>query len=200
MFLLDSDPTTSSPERSAFPLKSYADDSARVAFTEKLLDKIGHLPGCRLRRRRHKRAFQWKEWQKFRHDSRTRGPTRRITPRSLRIWGWRRLFQGHGFLSARRPIPYCRRFAKQSSSLRRGPGLCSLLLAERRARSAIVFSKAATQGKDADAFTIVGVVGSVKQAGLTEEAAQGAVYYPYGFHSDDIFAAVRTACRRNRLD
>ena len=49
------------------------------------------------------------------------------------------------------------------------------------------------QGKDADAFTIVGVVGSVKQAGLTEEAAQGAVYYPYAFHSGDIFVAVRTS-------
>ena len=49
------------------------------------------------------------------------------------------------------------------------------------------------QGKDADAFTVVGVVGSVKQAGLTEEAAQGAVYYPYAFDSDDIFVAVRTS-------
>ena len=34
-------------------------------------------------------------------------------------------------------------------------------------------------GKDADAFTIVGVVGGVKQAGLTEDEAQGAIYYPY---------------------
>jgi hypothetical protein len=49
------------------------------------------------------------------------------------------------------------------------------------------------QGKDAEAFTIVGVVGSVKQAGLTDEAAQGAIYYPYAFHSDDIFVAVRTS-------
>jgi hypothetical protein len=49
------------------------------------------------------------------------------------------------------------------------------------------------QGKDADAFTIVGIVGSVKQAGLTEEAAQGAVYYPYAFHSGDIFVVVRTS-------
>jgi predicted permease len=49
------------------------------------------------------------------------------------------------------------------------------------------------QGKDADAFTIVGVVGSVKQTELTDEAAQGAVYYPYSYRSDDIFVAIRTS-------
>jgi len=46
---------------------------------------------------------------------------------------------------------------------------------------------------DAEAFTIVGVVGRVKQAGLTDDAAQGAVYYPYIFHTDDIFVVARTA-------
>lgn len=33
------------------------------------------------------------------------------------------------------------------------------------------------QRNDADAFTIVGVAGPVKQAGLIEDEAQGAVYY-----------------------
>jgi predicted permease len=48
-------------------------------------------------------------------------------------------------------------------------------------------------GKDADAFTVVGVVGGVKQAGLTEDEAQGAIYYPYAFRIDDnVFVAVRT--------
>jgi predicted permease len=46
---------------------------------------------------------------------------------------------------------------------------------------------------DADAFTVVGVVGAAKQAGLTDEIAQGAVYYPYAFRSDDSqFVVVRT--------
>jgi hypothetical protein len=45
---------------------------------------------------------------------------------------------------------------------------------------------------DAAAFTIVGVVGRVKQAGLTDDAAQGAIYYPYVFRSDDIFVVART--------
>jgi hypothetical protein len=47
--------------------------------------------------------------------------------------------------------------------------------------------------KDADAFTVVGVVGAVKQAGLTDQAAQGAIYYPYALRTDDsLFAVVRT--------
>jgi predicted permease len=49
-------------------------------------------------------------------------------------------------------------------------------------------------GKDAEAFTIVGVVGGVKQAGLMENAAQGAIYYPYSFRiGDSVFVAVRTS-------
>ena len=47
--------------------------------------------------------------------------------------------------------------------------------------------------KDSDAFTVVGVVGAVKQVGLTEEIAQGAVYYPYALRTDDrLFVVVRT--------
>ncbi len=49
-------------------------------------------------------------------------------------------------------------------------------------------------GKDAEAFTVVGVVGGVKQAGLTENEAQGAIYYPYVFRVDSgFFVAVRTS-------
>ncbi len=49
-------------------------------------------------------------------------------------------------------------------------------------------------GKDAEAFTIVGVVGGVKQAGLTENEAQGAIYYPYSFRiGDSVFVAARTS-------
>jgi hypothetical protein len=52
----------------------------------------------------------------------------------------------------------------------------------------------AEPGKDADAFTVVGVVGGAKQSGLTEDEAQGAIYYPYAFHFDDsVFVAVRTS-------
>jgi len=49
-------------------------------------------------------------------------------------------------------------------------------------------------GKDAETFTVVGVVGGAKQAGLTEDEAQGAIYYPYAFRiGDSVFVAVRTS-------
>jgi predicted permease len=49
-------------------------------------------------------------------------------------------------------------------------------------------------GKDSEAFTVVGVVGGAKQAGLTEDEAQGAIYYPYAFRiGDSVFVAIRTS-------
>jgi predicted permease len=49
-------------------------------------------------------------------------------------------------------------------------------------------------GSDAEAFTIVGVVGAMKQASLTDDDAQGAVFYPYSARfSSDVFVLVRTS-------
>ena len=49
---------------------------------------------------------------------------------------------------------------------------------------------------DSQSFTVVGVVGAVKQAGLTDQTAQGAVYYPYALRLDDrLFVVVRTSQR-----
>jgi ABC-type antimicrobial peptide transport system permease subunit len=45
---------------------------------------------------------------------------------------------------------------------------------------------------EADAFTVVGVVGSVKQAGLTDDVAQGSIYYPYTYRPDsNLFVVAR---------
>ena len=47
---------------------------------------------------------------------------------------------------------------------------------------------------DAEAYTIVGVVGAVKQADLTDDEAQGAVYFPCGHRPDrDLFVVTRTS-------
>ncbi len=47
---------------------------------------------------------------------------------------------------------------------------------------------------DAEAFTVVGIVGSVKQADLTDEVAQGAVYYPLSQRLDsELFIVLRTS-------
>lgn len=46
---------------------------------------------------------------------------------------------------------------------------------------------------ESEAFTVVGVIGNVKQAGLTDDIAQGAVYYPYALRTDArLFVVVRT--------
>ena len=50
------------------------------------------------------------------------------------------------------------------------------------------------EGPDAEAFTIVGVVGAVKQAELTDGEAQGAVYYPFGHRPDNaLYVVARTS-------
>ncbi|MGH9622064.1 MAG: FtsX-like permease family protein, partial [Bryobacteraceae bacterium] len=55
-------------------------------------------------------------------------------------------------------------------------------------------------GPDSEAFTIVGVVGSIKQAGLTDDTAQGAVYYPYIDRPDsNLFVVVRGSMRPGAL-
>jgi len=49
---------------------------------------------------------------------------------------------------------------------------------------------------DAQLFTVVGVVGAVKQAALTEAQGQGAVYLPYAYRENaSIFVVTRTSQR-----
>jgi len=49
------------------------------------------------------------------------------------------------------------------------------------------------EGSDADAYTVVGIVGAVKQAGLAENEALGAVYYPYSDRFDSaLYVVTRT--------
>jgi predicted permease len=55
-------------------------------------------------------------------------------------------------------------------------------------------------GPDADAFTVVGVVGSTRQAGLTDDTALGAVYYPYIYRPEsNVFVAVRGSVQPDSL-
>ncbi|MBI2510551.1 MAG: ABC transporter permease [Opitutae bacterium] len=51
-----------------------------------------------------------------------------------------------------------------------------------------------TEGPEAEAFTVVGVVGAVKQAAVTEEQAIGAVYFPLRYQPDNrLFVTIRTS-------
>src|SRR5436305_8549173 len=50
------------------------------------------------------------------------------------------------------------------------------------------------EGSAPEAYTVVGVVGPVKQAGLVEDEAQGAIYYPFGHRLDhSIYLVVRAS-------
>jgi predicted permease len=57
-----------------------------------------------------------------------------------------------------------------------------------------IFEGGSAGENPAEAYTIVGVVGPVKQAGLVEDEAQGAVYYPFGHRLDHtLWLVVRTS-------
>jgi predicted permease len=55
-------------------------------------------------------------------------------------------------------------------------------------------------GPDDEAFRVIGVVGAIRQAALTEERGQGAVYYPFVHRADrNIFVMVRTKAAPDTL-
>jgi predicted permease len=176
----------------SLPYKSYSDDNARVAFTEKLVDKIGHLPGVLSAGVVTNVPFSGKSGKSAATiQGRVAQPGE--SPRGNYSYGvGGDYFRAMGFSLLQG------RFLTEadSRSTRRvcvvDQDFAHYYWPDGSALGHRLF-EGSEQGKDGDAFTIVGVVGSVKQAGLTEEAAQGAVYYPYAFHSDDIFVAVRTS-------
>jgi predicted permease len=176
----------------AFPLKGYADDTAKVAFTEKLLNEIGQLPDVLSAGVVTNVPLSGKSG-KSAATIQGRSPRAGESPRGHYSYGvGGDYFKAMGFsLLEGRFLT-----AADSRSNRRfcvvDQDFAHYYWPNGSALGHRLF-EGSEQGKDADAFTIVGIVGSVKQAGLTEEAAQGAVYYPYAFHSGDIFVVVRTS-------
>ena len=177
----------------SLPSKNYPDGAARVAFVEKLMDQAGHQPGVLsagvvnnvpLSGRSGKSAATVKGYV-LRPGESPRGNY------SYNVAGDYFRTMGFSVLAGR--------FLTDFDS-RRAPRVC--VVDEDFARyywphdSALGHRlfQGSEAGPDAEAFTIVGVVGSVKQAGLADDAAQGAVYYPYVFDTNDnIFVAVRTS-------
>jgi predicted permease len=176
----------------AFPWKNYPNAADRIAFTEKLVDKLGHLPGVSsagvvtnvpLSGTSGKSSAAIKG-RVFQPGESPRGNY------SYGVGGDYFKTMGFSLLEGR--------FLTADDS-RHGKRVC--VVDEDFARyywpgaSALGHQlfEGSDQQTDAEAFTIVGVVGSVKQVGLTEEAAQGAIYYPYALHGDDVFVAARTS-------
>ncbi len=176
----------------SLPWKSYSVNNARVAFTEKLDDKLGHLPGVLSAGVVTNVPFSGKSG-KSAATIEGRVAQAGESPRGHYSYG-----VGGDYFKAMGFSRLEGRFLTEADS-RSNRRVCVVdqdfahyYWPNGGALGHRLF-EGSEQGKDADAFTIVGVVGSVKQAGLTEEAAQGAIYYPYAFHSDDIFVAVRTS-------
>jgi predicted permease len=176
----------------SLPWKSYSDKNARVAFTEKLDDSLGRLPGVLSAGVVTNVPFSGRSGKSAATiEGRVSQPGE--SPRGHYSYGvGGDYFKAMGFSLLKG------RFLSEADS-RSNRRVC--VVDQDFARYYWPSGNAvghrlfdgSEQANDAEAFTIVGVVGSVKQAGLTDEAAQGAIYYPYGFRSEDFFVAVRTS-------
>ena len=177
----------------SLPMKSYPNEAARLAFVENLTDKIDRLPGVLSAGAVNNVPFSGNSGKSaatvaghvLRPGESARGHySYGVAGDYFRAMGFS-LLEGR-FLTA--------------ADSRRADRVC--VVDEDFARyywpntSAIGqrLWEGSEQGKNSDAYTVVGVVGAVKQAGLTEDQAQGAIYYPYAFRDEDnIFVAVRAS-------
>jgi predicted permease len=185
--------------RISLPWKSYRDEAARLAFVDRLVDEIRHQPGVLSAGIVSNVPFSGNSGKSAatvkRHVLRPGE-----SPRGHYSYGVAGdYFRSMGFSLL------AGRFLMDSDS-RRAERVC--VVDEDFARYYWPHANALGQRlfegsqerNDAQAFTVVGVVGAVKQAGLTEDAAQGAIYYPYVFRTDDrVFVAVRTSLRPESL-
>jgi len=181
------------------PWKSYPEAAARLAFMERILEALRRRPGVLaagvvtnvpLSGDTHKSAAQV--------QGRTLGPGE--APRGIYSYGIAgdafetlglSLIEGR-FLAdddSRRPERVC--VVDEDFARYHWPG--------RSALGQRIF-QGGQVGSDAEAFSVVGVVGAVKQAGLTDDARQGAVYYPYRHWSgNSLFLVARTSQPPDRL-
>ncbi len=176
----------------SLPSKTYATTPARVGFAERLMEEVSQQPGVTatgmitnipLSRRNGKSAITPKGSVPRPGDS----------VRAHYLYG----VAGDYFAALGIPLRAGRLL--DNADLRRTERIC--VVDEDFARrywpqgSAVgqQLFLSPRQEADSEAFTIVGVVGAVKQAALTEDQALGAVYSPYNNRFDDnLFVVVRT--------
>ena len=177
----------------SLPWNAYGNAPARLAFTERLLDELAHEPGVLaagvatnvpLSGHRGKSAATV-EGYVFRSGESLHG---------IYSYG-----VGGGYFEVLGFSLRAGRFLAAADS-RRAQRVCVVdedfarrYFPRRNAIGQRLF-QGGQAGSDAEAFTIVGVVGAVKQSDLTDDQAQGAVYYPYVYRADNdaIFVVTRT--------
>ncbi len=176
----------------SLPRKTYPDGPAHLAFTERLTNEIGRQPGVSAAGVVTNLPFSGNSGKSA---ATVKGHILRPgeSPRGHYSYGVDGDYFGALGLSLREG-----RFLTAADS-RRGERVC--VVDEDFARyywpNSSALGRRLFEGSeertDAEAFTIVGVVGRVKQAGLTDDAAQGAIYYPYVFRNDNgLFVVART--------
>ena len=175
------------------PLKNYQDGKARLAFVEKLMDRMGGHPGVLFAGVASNVPLSGKSG-KSSATVKGRSPQPGESPRGhYSYWVGGDYFRAMGY-SLR-----AGRFLTPADS-HRSEHVClvdedfaSYYWPHTSAIGQRLF-EGSVQQRDSEAFTVVGVVGHVKQAGLTDETAQGAIYYPYSFRGDNnLFVTVRTS-------
>jgi predicted permease len=179
--------------RISLPWKSYPDGAARLAFAERVREELGRTPGVKSvglvtnlpLSGNNGRSAAWVKGEVLRDGETLHGIY------SYGVDG--DYFAALGF-SLREG-----RFLTPADS-RRAERVCVVDLDFARRHwpqgSALggQLFEGGRPGKDDEAFTVVGVVAPVKQASLVEDEAQGAVYYPYVYRSDNgLFVVVRTS-------
>ena len=177
----------------SLPWNSYRDNQSRVAFSDRLLDEVAHLPGV-LAAGAINTVPLTGNGQKSAITIPGYTPPPGETVRGHYSYG----VAGNYFAALGIPLQ-AGRFVESVDS--RNPVRTCVVdedLARRYWPNGNALGQRLFQGGQvgttADAFTVVGVVGVVKQTELTEERAQGAVYFPLGYHGDDkLFVVTRTS-------
>ena len=177
----------------SLPWNTYPNGPARLAFTETAAGRtsrgsralsagvVNNVPSERQQR------------QERRHGERPRAPAWRIAARALLLLGWRRLLRGHGLLAARRDASSRPTIPTRASA----SAWWTRTSRATTGRGAALSASGCSRGRTSDRRRGLHRSrrrGRVKQAGLTDDAAQGAIYYPYAFRGDnDLFVVVRTS-------
>jgi predicted permease len=177
----------------SLPGNKYPDWATRLAFNERLLEELAHQPGVAAAGLVNNVPFSGDNGKSA---ATVKGYTPRPgeSPRGHYAYGVDGdYFHAMGFsLRAGRLLT--------ADDSRHGKRVC--VVDEDFARHYWPYGRAVGQrvfaraeaSSDAEAFTVAGVVGAVKPAGLTGETAQGAIYYPYESRTDTrLFVAVRTS-------
>jgi putative ABC transport system permease protein len=176
------------------PWKTYDRPSARLALTQRLLEELSHQPGVRAV------GVSTNVPLSGRNGMSAATVKGHVVPPGGSLHGHYSYGVGGAYFEA---LGFALREGRFLTAADSGSAQRACVVDEDFARRYFPGRSAVGQrlfpgskeGTDAEAFTIVGVVGPVKQAGLTEDDGQGAVYYPYVYRADndEIFVVARTS-------